>query len=678
MFFGFLPGVHLHRLNGLGLISVLPAGSLAGVMLLALAIIAGIALPRAHPVLLGAALAALVVCLDGVTAVVEAQPRFATAYQIAGFVDYVAGNGHAAPGLAAYFSWPGFFAFVAYLAGAAGQHGLLLVLRLWPVAIDLLCLLPLFLIMSSLRISWRARWLAGFFFAVGNWVGQDYFSPQALNYLLYLVFVAILVNWFAGRSAPSGWSARIRWLEERPWPGWLPWPDWLHLPGYLRPGRLYRRVFGGLRPGELPARPASAGQRALLLALLIGIYAVATTSHQLSPFYMLGACVVLLLVRRCTLPGLPVLLGVIVVGWISFAAVDYWSGHMANIFGGVGHIGGNVSLSVGGRMIGSTLLHRVVLQTRVAVAGLIVMLAFLGALRRWLQRVDDRVLIALACMPLPSIALQNYGGEMALRIYLFMLPAAAILAAGLFFPAPQPDRPSWRWLSVLAACAVVLPLAFFVARYGNESFERTPTGELTAMDYVYGQARHGARVLWLSPAPATDVTPQMPWAYREVAKVEFVPLKAPADPASTAGLVSALRHAGPGAYLVTTSTQVSYLEEAAGYPAGWGGRFRASMTASPAVRVAYANASATVYTMRFPPGTVADPLAVNQDGRASVTAWTSLGLAVLCLLIVVLAVREFARVGAPVSARLLRLLTVATWPLLAVALGIVIARFVVL
>jgi O-antigen/teichoic acid export membrane protein len=678
MFFGFLRGVHLHQLNGLGLISVLPAGSLAGVVLLALAIIAGIALPRAHPVLLGAALAALVVCLDGVTAVVEAQPRFATAYQIAGFVDYVAKNGHAAPGLAAYFSWPGFFAFIAYLAGATGQHGLGLVLRLWPVAIDLLCLLPLFLIMSSLRISWRARWLAGFFFAVGSWVGQDYFSPQALNYLLYLVFVAILVNWFAGRSAPSRWSAWIRRLEERPWPGWLPWPDWLHLPGYLRPGRLYRRVFRGLGPGELPARPASAAQRGLLLALLLGIYAVATTSHQLSPFYMLGAGVVLVLVRRCTLPGLPVLLGVIVVGWISFAAVDYWSGHMANIFGGIGHIGGNVSLSVGGRMIGSTLLHRAVLQTRVAVAGLIVILAFLGALRRWLQRVDDRILIALACMPLPSIALQNYGGEMALRIYLFMLPAAAILAAGLFFPAPQPTRPSWRWLSVLAACAVVLPLAFFVARYGNESFERTPTGELTAMDYVYGQAKNGARVLWLSPAPATDVTPQMPWAYRDIAKVEFVPAKAPLDPASTAGLVSALRRDGPGTYLVTTSTQVSYLEEAAGYPAGWGQRFRTSMTASPAVRVAYANASATVFTMRSPPGTIADPPAVSQGGRTSATAWTSLGLAVLCLLIVVLTVREFARVGAPVSARLLRLLTVASWPLLVLTLGIVVARFVVL
>ena len=70
---------------------------------------------------------------------------------------------------------------------------------------------------------------------------------------------------------------------------------------------------------------------------------------------------------------------------------------------------------------------------------------------------------------------------------------------------------------------------------------------------------------------------------------------------------------------------------------------------------------------------------MNQAGEAAPgSVWTPLGLAVLWLLIMVLAVREFARVGAPVPARLLRLLTVASWPLLVLTLGIVIARFVVL
>lgn len=685
LFFWFLRDVSLPRMNGLGLISVLPAGSLAGVVLLSLALAAGIALPRAHPVLLGIALAGLTICLDGVTAIAETEPRFPTAYQIAGFTGFIAAHGHAAPGLDAYFSWPGFFAFMAYLAGVAGQHSLLTLLRVWPVAIDLLCLLPLFLIMRNLRVGWRARWLAGFFFTVGNWVGQDYFSPQAFNYLLYLVFVAICVNWFTRRSlpapgltwrGPTGWAG---WLASRPWPRWLPWPDWLHMPGRLRPGRLHTAVFGELQPGEQPAAPAGGGQRAFLLALLIGIYAVAVTSHQLSPFYLLGACVALTLVRRFSVPGLTLLLAAMVAGWVSFAAVAYWSGHMADIFGGIGNIGGNVSVSVGGRMAGNAPLHRLALESRVLVAGVIMLLAFLGIVRRRLRHLDDRILIALLAMPVPSIAMQNYGGEMALRIYLFMLPAAAILGACFFFPGPRPGRVGWRAFTAVAVCAALLPLAFLVARYGNENFERSPAGELAAVSYIYRHtARGGSRVLWLSPAPATDVTPQMPWDYADLATVNFVPLKAPADPSSTAGLVSSLRRYGPGTYLIVPVTQVNYLQEADGYPAGWGRRLRASISSRAGVRVAFADPSAVVYSMRFPPGTAAHPPARSPAGPPGAGGLTTLGLAAEWLLLAVLAARAFTRVCAPAATRLLRPLTLAAWPLLVITAGIIVARFLVL
>ena len=52
--------------------------------------------------------------------------------------------------------------------------------------------------------SSAAAWL----FAAADWVGQDYFSPQSLNYVLYLTFLAILVNWFTdpglSRTVRSG------------------------------------------------------------------------------------------------------------------------------------------------------------------------------------------------------------------------------------------------------------------------------------------------------------------------------------------------------------------------------------------------------------------------------------------------------------------------------------------
>ncbi len=307
LFFVSLRGVDLSRMNGLGLFSVLPVGAMAGVVLVALAFMLGLALPTPHRAILGASLAGLVVCLDGVTAFIEREPRFPTAYQIAGFVDFVGKTGRTAPGLAAYFSWPGFFALVSFLAGAAGTHGVLTLMRVWPTAIDLLCLPPLFLLMRNLRVSWRARWLAGFLFTVGNWVGQDYFSPQSFGFLLYLVFLAILVNWFTDPR-----------LSEPP-----------RVLPVSRLARLHRRLFGIVRPGELPPRPASTGQKAFLLALLIALFTVVAASHQLTPFFMMVACAALIVVRRCTLKGLPVLFVVILAGWISFAAVGYWSGHLS-------------------------------------------------------------------------------------------------------------------------------------------------------------------------------------------------------------------------------------------------------------------------------------------------------------------------------------------------------------
>ncbi len=143
------------------------------------------------------------------------------------------------------------------------------------------------------------------------------------------------------------------------------------------------------------------------------------------------------------------------------------------------------------------------------------------------------------------IVLQSYGGEIALRTYLFMLPAACLLAACFFFPDPRPGRRAWRARPILYGCALILPVAFFLARYGNEAFEQVPRGELAATDWVYAHDAHGVRLLWLSSAPAIDVTPQMPWSYRDIGKVVYIPSLGPARPGQSrrTGIRSAPRRA---------------------------------------------------------------------------------------------------------------------------------------
>ena len=149
-------------------------------------------------------------------------------------------------------------------------------------------------------------------------------------------------------------------------------------------------------------------------------------------------------------------------------------------------------------------------------------------------------------MPILSIGLQSYGGEMALRIYLFLLPAACILAGCFFFADPKAGRANWRAVPSLVLCAVVLPVAFILVRYGNDAFEQTPTGEVAASNWIYAHDAQGARIQWLSSSPTIDNTPEMPWSYKDISKVLYLPVQAPVDPSSVAGLVARAAPVRPG------------------------------------------------------------------------------------------------------------------------------------
>src|SRR6201996_6848699 len=666
----------LDDMSGLGLISIMPRASLAGLGLLALPFVRALGRPRPKPLVLGALVAAIVICLDGVTTVMEPEPRFPTAYWIAGFVEYIYRTGHTSPALSAYFSWPGFFEAVAAIEHLVGSDNLMPVLRYWPVAMDLLALVPMGLIVKRLHATWRAKWLALFIFTVGNWVGQDYFSPQSFMYVLYLFMLALLITYFgkrstadAAESGPDSGRAGHRVASRR----FVP-----HVPVPAFAQRLLDRVkLDRPLPGDKPAVTASRGARIAAASGIVAIMVFATVGHQLTPFFMVVACVALALIGRCQLRSLPVLLAVIFAAWVSFGAVGFWSGHLGDMFGGLGDLGSNLSTSVSARSTGTSSLHKYVLYSRDGFAAIVLIMAGLGLLRRRRLAIDDRVLVVLTAVPFLGFGLQSYGGEMALRVYLFMLPAACVLAAMLFFPAPVSDWRPWRTLPALAVCVIAATVIFFIPRYGNEAFERTPTGEVTAMNYLYAHDSQGIHVLWTSEDPVNDVTPQIPWSYQDIEKIDYLPEKAPLNPVSVKSVVAELRASGPGSYLITSTTQEQYLEQGASYPATWGQDFTAAMKAYPGVKVAYSNQDAVIYTLTWAKGTARQPLPSTVQTLPS-TIWTPIGLAELALLLLVLGAREFIRIWRPADTRLARRLSMASIPLLVIFVIIVLIRFVVL
>ncbi|MEV8428179.1 lipopolysaccharide biosynthesis protein [Streptomyces chartreusis] len=635
----------LDGMGGLGLISVLPSPTLLGAALLAVTFASLLWLGREHRALLLITLLATVVSLHALPALIETEPRFATAWQHLGFLDYIDRTGSAVPDLDARWSWPGFFAVAAFAAKACGVSDPAELIRWWPLTMQLLYLVPMFLLVRHMRASWRAKWTGIWVFVLGGWVGQDYFSPQGFTYLLYLVFAAVLLVWF---RAP-----RVIWTKRR--------------------------------PGELEVEPTDRRQRAVLLMVVIGLFAASVPAHQLTPFVMLGVLTALVLVGRSELRGLPILFGVMVTVWIGFLAEPYWSGHFDELFGGVGGVGSNVSSSVSGRIEGGSSTHKLVLYVRVLLAGGVMAFACWGWWRRRFHHYRERSLLVLTFVPFLGFGMQSYGGEMALRVFMFALPGAALLTGLAFFPRTgvtakerDKDRVSLAPLAALMA-GLVLMGGFLVARWGNEPFERVKPGEVAAMEYVYAHDDPSLRLLWLSSDPVDDVTPAMPWGSRDMEKVSYLPTQAPVDPVLVSGLVKALKDAGPNSYLMINRGQVTYLRLDVGYSASWETRLLLNLDKRQELKRVFANSDVTMYALRKQSaGAVpkADPGPIGP--QVTWTPWSVVGGLAAVALIVLLMAREIVRVAAAPSVRQLRWLQSSFWfslPLLAVLLASLVQRF---
>ncbi|HUR07894.1 MAG TPA: hypothetical protein VM347_35500, partial [Nonomuraea sp.] len=593
-----------------------------------------------------------------------------------GFVDFIGRTGETAINIDARMGWPGYFALFAFVTKAAGISDMTTILQWTPLLTNLLYLLPFVLILRQVVATTRARWFAALLFVLVQWIGQDYFSPQGFTFALYLAFVAILLRWF-GRVEP----------RTKP----------------IAPKGL-RKLLGRLdamTPGELANTGTFRADRLLMLMMLLALFFAATASHQITPFMMLGVLTAFLIFKRTKLTwALPFFLGLAVLAWISYETVGFWAGQIDAIFGGLGRILTNLQTNTGDRISGSDPAHALVLKARLGILVVILMLAAAGLLRRLRRGVFDRAALILLCVPVLALGLQSYGGEIGLRIYMFALPGACLLAAYAFFPNLPADSADvreetvplrkrnvrfnpelTRKLSVvLAACfAVLFAGAFLVARYGNEKFERVTTGEVAAMHYIYAHDKPSAKVLYLTAKEGPEVTPTLPWGEKDI---EFVNFNGQAlvykDPAQIAKAVATLKASPRNTYLAVSTGQISYLQLNEGFPADWGARFRAALDASPDVKKVYSNSDAALYTWKkFVKGTeIPDPQPYK--GRGDPTSpWTPVGLAALALTWASMFGYEVIRLNGPnraVKAR--RVLLWVAIPAFAVAVGVIIERFI--
>jgi hypothetical protein len=573
-----LAGVQAARVatSGLGLLSVLGVSFWAALAVLIVSYCWAIGHRAASWPVAGAHLLALVAMLHATPAIMYGTLRYSWAWKHVGVTDYIAHHGvdfHLGGVLGAYQGWPGFFSLNAFLTSGAGLQSALSYASWALVAADLLWLGPVILIARAFTTDGRMIWTAALLFELGNWVGQDYFSPQALAYFLYLTVIAVSLRWLASpRCQPEG------------------------------------------RP------PVSRATRYALLACLLPLMAAIASSHQLTPFMLITALTLLAATGKLQPRVLPVAMAVAAaIGWLGYGALAWLSANSYQIFAGLGVPWANTSAHLVGQ--GAIPADQALVNwgARFLSVG-IGLLALVGywRFRRRAGRTGRRSWNRIALLTIasvPSAAASSYGGEIIFRVFLFALPFLAVAAAAAFFPHPtvQPagagvvrtagagmvrtagagmGRKAGASVSLTVA-ALVLAAGFCLGNYGKEAMNYFTPSEVAASQWLYRTAPQGATVV--------AANSNFPWAFVHYDWYNYTFLDTP--PAIGAAVrrapVSAmikLMEPGrsPASYLVLTTSQAAEISLTGEWPPGVFSHIARALLTSGAFRVVYHNSDATI------------------------------------------------------------------------------------
>ncbi|HEY1738042.1 MAG TPA: hypothetical protein VGI86_04995, partial [Acidimicrobiia bacterium] len=554
-------------LGNYGLVSNLPVVYFAGMAVVAASFV--VALVRgARSWLLAAHGVLLLLMLHATPAITYAELRYAWAWKHIGVIDMLQ-HGHVLTGgtavLDIYQHWPGFFAAATTLVGFTGMKSALSFAGWGPPFFAILDAALLAVALRGLTDDRRRIALAVWIFMIGNWVGQEYFSPQAFGFALYLAIMAIVLHWY--QTAPA--------LTDR----------------------FRARTLAPAEPEVAHTRGAAPQRRAVAVVLVVLMVAT-TISHPLTPIvacFSLGALAAFrALDRRWPL----VAMVSITVTWLVTGAWSFTYSNITSLLSQFGRLDSNVNSNLASFGDLSPAQHVVANLGRLVVA-LVALLALAGFARRLRHGYLDRAALALCIAPALLLAAGAYGGEAILRSYLFTLPFAAFLAAGLLFPSKDASR---SWLNVLAigaiTCALIVGTLF--AYYGKDAWSDFTPGEVRAATIVFSSAPPHSLLI--------DGTLEYPTQFEHVDNFTYVTIgteppgsvkQVLADPVGVLSSWMSDPRYSQG-YLIITKSQIAEIDATGQLPRGSLQRIERLLLASPKIKVLYHDRDALLVTVARP------------------------------------------------------------------------------
>ncbi|GAA1275760.1 hypothetical protein [Arthrobacter pascens] len=433
-----------------------------------------------------ASVSGLVVMLYASANLLTAVPRLPWSYKHIAVTDFIGATGQMDPSVDIYNRWPGFFASSAFLGETIGLRDALDYAAWAEIGFALLNVVTVLAIARALSRNPRVYWTATLVFVLANWVNQNYYSPQAFGYTLYLTMCLIVLTFL--RSTPI---MVVQVLEER-----LTRPQLPVIESYDRPiGRSLRVT-------------------AIVAVLLL--QAAIVVSHQLTPYLALLGLVPLFLLGyfrpRWLAPALVVMTLLYLIPNIGFIEQKYGLFTGFDPLANAGYQPRSDTFTDPAAWLMTT---RWMARAAVLLSVLTGVLALAGFVRRLMQgEVRTTLMVAwMAVAPAFGLLGQSYGGEARLRIYLFALPWLAIGVAWLFWSGPLRTR---KALLGATASLSAMALLFSVVYFQPEEDHRIPQGDVVASQWIDSRARSGDVIFEPGYFFPTLIGPNYPNYYRTI------------------------------------------------------------------------------------------------------------------------------------------------------------------
>lgn len=537
-------------MTDLGLISLLPWTALGTLALMAFSFARALARPTSPGWLLTTYPLTLSTLIFSTPLIVYETPRYSWAWKHAGIVDFIDRTGAVDPRidvLSVYHSWPGFFAANAMLSDLAGFDTALSYAAWAELLFNLLALSAVLAIFRGLTTDGRTIAVGGWLFVLGNWVGQGYFSPQGINYVWYLIVLAVLVRWFPSRSAAPS-------------------------------------------PPDL-----SAARRVGLCAVVLLLVVSIASTHQLTPVITVLTLSALVVFRQTSVWSLPFFMAVVVSAWVLYVAEPFTSTALREALGEVGTVSANLESTLIGYGTASEGQILVSFATRVFAMGFCLM-AGLGLLTSWLSGRRDHSALVLTVVPFLIVGLSTYGNEVLFRAYLFAMPGLAFFAAVLLWP---PGTTAWRGGAALVG-VVTLPLMIGsgLAQFGNDRQYYFTTEEVAAAEFVHDNAPPDSLLI--------EGSRNYPSQFRNYERFTYVPI-AREDPEDIQQILDDPVRAMTrwmsdtdtyrASYLIITRSQIAATTARGEIPGNGLLAIVEALRSSPEFRVVFANRDAIVFEL---------------------------------------------------------------------------------